>query len=88
VLVTARGGAYGETTPRSGWDHALPWMRRILKDVWQLELAVVETELTLADLRPPLDEQGQLAKQIHAAADELARSSGRALGLQRGRVKT
>ncbi|MGH9021026.1 MAG: FMN-dependent NADH-azoreductase [Acidimicrobiales bacterium] len=48
VLVVVRGGGYGAGTPREGWDHASGWYRRILADVWGLDLRVVETELTLA----------------------------------------
>ena len=48
VLATVRGGAYGAGTPREGWDHATPWMRRMLEDVWGLDLRAVEEELALA----------------------------------------
>jgi FMN-dependent NADH-azoreductase len=82
VLVTARGGGYGEGTPRAGWDHATDWMRRILADVWGLDLTVVETELTLADVTPQMaalrDEAGRQLQgsheQAHAVAHALARS--------------
>jgi FMN-dependent NADH-azoreductase len=30
VLATVRGGAYGAGTPREGWDHSTPYLRRIL----------------------------------------------------------
>ena len=43
VLATARGGGYSPGTPRDGWDHATPWMVRMLRDVWGLDLRVVET---------------------------------------------
>jgi FMN-dependent NADH-azoreductase len=43
VLVTVRGGGYAPGTPREGWDHATAWMRRILADVWKLDLKVVES---------------------------------------------
>lgn len=79
VLVTVRGGAYGAGTPRAGWDHATGWMRRILADVWQLDLQVVESEFTLADVNPALAEFKEVAAQLRADADELARSHGRAL---------
>jgi FMN-dependent NADH-azoreductase len=79
VLVTVRGGAYGSGTPREGWDHATPWMRRILADVWQLDLKVVEAEFTLVGVNPALDEFKDLAAQLRAQAEELARSHGRAL---------
>src|SRR6185437_1630430 len=44
VLVTVRGGNYRVGTPREGWDHATGWMRRILADVWHLDLKVVQAE--------------------------------------------
>ena len=47
VLVTVRGGNYRVGTPREGWDHATGWMRRILADVWHLDLKVVQAEFTL-----------------------------------------
>ena len=36
-LVTVRGGNYSAGTPREGWDHSTPWIRRILEDVWGLQ---------------------------------------------------
>src|SRR4051812_3200657 len=52
VLVTVRGGSYAAGTPREGWDHATGWMRRILEDVWKLDLRVVEAEFTLVGVNP------------------------------------
>src|ERR1700759_146078 len=46
ILVVARGGGYGPGTPREGWDHATPWVQRILGDVFGLDLRTVEAELT------------------------------------------
>jgi FMN-dependent NADH-azoreductase len=80
ILVTVRGGAYGPGTPRDGWDHATGWMRRILADVWQLDLQVVEAEFTLADVNPAMAEFRELAAQLRIDAEELARTHGRALG--------
>lgn len=80
VLVTVRGGAYGAGTPREGWDHATGWYRRILADVWLLELEVVETELTLAGVNPALDQFKELAATLRREAEEHARRSGRDLG--------
>lgn len=79
VLVTARGGAYGSGTPREGWDHATPWMRRILADIWQLDLKVVEAEFTLVGVNPALDQFKDLAARMRVQAEELARSHGRTL---------
>lgn len=53
------------------------WMRRILADVWQLDLLVVEREFTLVGVNPALDDFKDLATQFRAHAEELARSHGR-----------
>ena len=79
VLVTVRGGAYGAGTPREGWDHATPWMRRILQDVWGLDLRAVEEELALVGVNPALDQFAELAKTMRAKAAALATEHGRSL---------
>ena len=79
VLVTVRGGSYAAGTPREGWDHATGWMRRILADVWQLDLKVVETEFTLVGVNPALDQFTALAADLRRQAEAEARSHGRAL---------
>ena len=79
VLVTARGGGYGPGTPREGWDHATPWMRRILSDKWELDLEVVETELTLADVTPAMEGLRGLAAQLRQESHGHARRHGLAL---------
>jgi FMN-dependent NADH-azoreductase len=79
VLATVHGGAYGQGTPREGWDHATGWMRRILEDVWKLDLQVVESEFTLVGVNPQLDEFKELAAQMRIEAEELARAHGRSL---------
>jgi FMN-dependent NADH-azoreductase len=80
VLVTVRGGNYQPGTPREGWDHATPWMRRILSDVWQLDLQVVETEFTNVGVNPALDRFKDLARQLRQEAEEQALHHGRELG--------
>jgi FMN-dependent NADH-azoreductase len=79
VLATVRGGAYGAGTPREGWDHATPWMRRILEDVWGLDLRVVEEELALVGVNPALDQFAELAETMRAEAAALATEHGRSL---------
>ncbi len=79
VLVTVRGGAYGAGTPREGWDHATGWMRRILADVWGLDLRVVETEFTLVGVNPALDQFAELAAAMRAESELAAVEEGRAL---------
>ncbi|MCU1585576.1 MAG: putative acyl carrier protein phosphodiesterase [Microbacteriaceae bacterium] len=71
-LVLARGGTYGPGTPREGWDHATEWLKLIFGRIWSLDLIVIETELTAADVSPALAEFRELAaenlKRAHAAA--------------------
>jgi FMN-dependent NADH-azoreductase len=80
VLVTVRGGNYREGTPREGWDHATGWMRRILADVWHLDLKVVETEFTLVSVNPALDQFKDMARELREEAEEQAHRHGRELG--------
>jgi FMN-dependent NADH-azoreductase len=88
ILVTVRGGGYSAGTPREGWDHATPWMRRILQDVWQLDLRVVEAELTLADVTPAMAELRGLAAELRTRAHEDARTHGQQLAAHRGSAVT
>lgn len=81
-LVTARGGGYGEGTPRAGWDHATGWMRRYLEDVWGLDLDIIETELTLADVTPQMAELRELAHAQLAESHETARTNARSVTLK------
>ena len=77
TLVIARGGGYGEGTPRAGWDHATGWIVRMLADVWGGDVTVVEAELTLAETVPAMAELRPLAIQVRAAAHEHAETVGR-----------
>jgi FMN-dependent NADH-azoreductase len=79
VLVTVRGGSYAPGTPREGWDHATDWMRRILADVWRLDLKVVEAEFTLVGVSPALDRFKDLASELRVGAERAAREHGRSL---------
>jgi FMN-dependent NADH-azoreductase len=79
VLVTVRGGSYAAGTPREGWDHATGWMRRILEDVWQFDLRVVEREFTLVGVNPALDAFADLASDMRHEAERIARQHGRSL---------
>jgi FMN-dependent NADH-azoreductase len=80
ILVVARGGGYGEGTPKHGWDHATGYLVRILAEVWGLDLRVVETELTLADVVPAMVDLKPLAASLLASAHESAEGHGRELG--------
>ena len=33
IVTTALGGNYAPGTPKEGWDHSTPWIRRALQDV-------------------------------------------------------
>lgn len=79
VLAMIRGGAYGAGTPREGWDHATGWIRRILEDVWGLDLKVVEREFTLVGVNPALDEFKELAATMRKEAEKIALDHGRSL---------
>ncbi len=81
-LVVARGGGYGEGTPREGWDHATAYLQRILADVWGLDLDIIETELTLAEVTPQMAGLRDLAREQLAESHENARSGGRSVHLK------
>lgn len=81
-LVVAKGGGYGPGTPREGWDHATAYLRRILEDVWGLDLDVIETELTLAEVTPQMAELRVLAREQLTESHEAARSAGRSVTLK------
>jgi FMN-dependent NADH-azoreductase len=79
VLVTVQGGNYAAGTPREGWDHATSWMRRILEDVWQLDVDVVTRAFTLVGVNPALDQFTELADDLKRLAETTATEHGRAL---------
>jgi FMN-dependent NADH-azoreductase len=77
-LVLARGGGYGPGTPREGWDHATAWLLRIFSDIWGLDVQVIETELTLAEVTPAMSHLRELAavkvEEAHSAAHKHGKS--------------
>lgn len=77
VLVHSRGGGYGPGTPREGWDHAVPYLHRVLADVWKLDLSEVTAELTLAGRVPAMAHLREVAvaslDAAHSAVEEHAR---------------
>jgi FMN-dependent NADH-azoreductase len=79
VLATVRGGSYGPGVPREGWDHSTPYLRRILADMWEADLTVIEREFTLVGVNPALDEFKDIAAQFHSDALNAARDAGKAL---------
>jgi FMN-dependent NADH-azoreductase len=81
VLVAVRGGGYAPGTPKHGWDHSTPYLRRMLGDLWGADLTVVERELTLAEVNPVMEPLRPLAAQMHAEALEAGQVAGRAFGV-------
>ena len=77
VVVHSRGGGYGPGTPREGWDHAEPYLRRVLEDVWKLDVTMVTAELTLAATVPAMADFKHLGaaslQAAHTAAEDHAR---------------
>ncbi len=79
VLLTTRGGSYAKGTPKEGWDHSTPYLRRVLADAWGADLTVVEREFTLVGVKPELDQFAELGAQLKQAAHEAATAAGKAL---------
>jgi FMN-dependent NADH-azoreductase len=61
-------------------------MRRILEDVWGLDLLAVEEEFALVGVNPALDQFADLAKTMRAEAAALASQHGRALAATQKRA--
>jgi FMN-dependent NADH-azoreductase len=83
VLATVLGGNYNPGTPKEGWDHSTPWLRRVLEEVWGVDLLVVQRQFTLVGVNPALDQFTELAAEIKTAAEQLAVEHGRALASKR-----
>lgn len=76
VLVTALGGNYDPGTPKEGWDHSTPWLRRVLEDVWGLDLRVIQRPFTFVGMDPALDQFKDMAEELQLRAEEDARRAG------------
>lgn len=87
VLATVLGGNYSPGTPKEGWDHSTPWLRRVIEDVWGADLLVVQRQFTLVGVNPALDQFTDAAAEIKAAAEQLASEHGRALAGKRAVVR-
>lgn len=83
TLVTVLGGNYSPGTPKEGWDHSTSWLRRVLEDVWGLDLRVVQREFTLVGVNPALDAFTDMAAEIKAGAEAAAVQSGREIAALR-----
>jgi FMN-dependent NADH-azoreductase len=76
VVVTSRGAVYDAGTPSEGWDHTVPPLRLILGDALGMTVAVIATNLTLADAVPALADQRERAESEFRAAKAEARDLG------------
>jgi FMN-dependent NADH-azoreductase len=79
TLVTVLGGNYSPGTPKEGWDHSTGWLRRVLEDVWGLDLRVVERPFTLVGVNPALDAFADTALALRLKAESDAVAYGREL---------
>jgi FMN-dependent NADH-azoreductase len=74
IVLEARGGGYGEGTPREGWDHAHAWLPHGVA-LTGLEPRFIVAELTLADVNPAMADLRELAaaslKSAEAEVDAL-----------------
>lgn len=77
TLVTVLGGNYSPGSPKEGWDHSSPWLRRALEDVWGLDLRVVQRPFTLVGVNPALDAFTGEAAEFKRVAETDAVRSGR-----------
>ncbi|WP_109208709.1 MULTISPECIES: NAD(P)H-dependent oxidoreductase [Microbacterium] len=84
TLVTVLGGNYAEGTPKAGWDHSTDWLRRVLVDVWGLDLRLVQRPFTLVGVNPALDAFAEPAAELKRTAESAAVRSGRELADLRG----
>lgn len=84
TLVTVLGGNYAPGTPKDGWDHSTGWLRRVLGDVWGLDLRVVERPFTLVGVNPALDAFTDTARELKENAESDARTYGKEIAALRG----
>lgn len=77
VVVTARGALYDAGSPTEGWDHGAPVLELVLGTSFGMDVTVITTDATLADVSPAL------AKYAERAADDLAAAHARAAELAR-----
>jgi FMN-dependent NADH-azoreductase len=83
TLVTVLGGNYDPGTPKEGWDHSTPWLRRALADVWGLDLRVVQRPFTLVGVNPAMDSFAEMGAARKEQAETAARQSGREIAALR-----
>ncbi|QIG38988.1 flavodoxin family protein [Microbacterium sp. 4R-513] len=83
TLVTVLGGNYAPGTPKEGWDHSTAWLRRVLEDVWGLDLRVVQRPFTLVGVNPALDAFADHAAELKREAESQATAYGQEIAALR-----
>lgn len=83
TLVTVLGGNYEPGSPKEGWDHSTGWLRRVLEDVWGLDLTVVHRPFTLVGVNPALDAFTDVAAGLKTDAERAAVTAGQTLAASR-----
>lgn len=82
VVVSSRGGFYGEGSPTPDWDHAVPVLDIVLGSALGMDVTVLTASRTLSDRLEPLRPQAdQAAKDFTRATEEAVRLA-RMLGPQ------
>ena len=79
VVVVSQGGGYRAGTPREGWDHATPYLERILRDNFGMDVQTVIVDLTLAAVNPAMSHLVEAAEQALTEAHTTARTHGTGL---------
>jgi FMN-dependent NADH-azoreductase len=79
VLIVTRGGDYRKGSPREGWDHGTPWIKRVFSEVFGMDLQLVEADLTLAEINPAMAKLRSTAQEIRELAHKQATAHGKTL---------
>ena len=76
IFALARGGGYGPGTPKHGWDHATPYLKRVFGDLFGMNIREAVAELTLAPVTPGMEELIDAAKVSESEAHVTAENHG------------
>lgn len=77
VVVSSRGGFYGDGSPTSDWDHAVPVLDIVLGSALGMDVTVLLASRTLSDRLEPLRPMADWAAQdLVRATDEAVRLAG------------
>jgi FMN-dependent NADH-azoreductase len=79
TVILAYGGGYDPGTPREGWDFVQPYLETVLGKAMGLDLTIIKTQLTLAEINPAMAELIPQSRQLREAAHENAEAHARKL---------